>query len=492
MRKTFASFLGLLCIGLFTASCVNRGYNNSSLYNGSNISANASSELLKAGFSFALDPEMPQQMDAFGFDFSTVSVVGLGEATHGTSEFNPFRHMFFRYLVEKYGYRNFLLEDEWLGLRMMQESLDAGVNVNSAMSNLTKYGVWATLETASLYRWIQEFNANHRDDPIVLYGLDMQSMDAIQKGLNRLATNFPNLASISLAVSNDISRIASCLRNPDCVKTLELTTFFDAIAKARELESQGENTFKNATMGIRNDVGLVRAPAQFLMKFTRDLIDVLANMRGETWAREAYASLAKTNLLTDACKKSSYECRDEAMANNTLLALKLNPKKSIIWAHNGHVGRYKAHPEVIWWKDRASTKVSENLGSMLNRVLGSRYFSVITDFYQGRFLALDGYSGEPKEWNPPPAITDESKLQLLLNGSGRQNFAINLRSLISPDVKELFSSPQRIRLIGNFSALEEDNKESYQTAILPRYADGYVFFDSTTAHHPLFPNGLPE
>jgi len=488
MLKMPVFFLGLLCIGLFAASCVNRDYNNSSLHNGSNISANASSELLKAGFSFTLDTEMPQQMDAFGFDFSTVNIVGLGEATHGTSEFNPFRHMFFRYLVEKHGYRNFLLEDEWVGLRMMQESLDAGDNVNLAMRNLTKYGVWATMETASLYRWIQEFNAKHKADPIVLYGLDMQSMGAIQKGLNRLATNIPNLASISKAVSSDISGIASCLRNPDCMKTLELTTFFDAIAKARELKSQGEKVFENASMGIRNDVGLVHAPAQFLMKFTRDLIDVLADMRGETWAREAYASLAKTNLLTDLCKKSSFECRDEAMANNALLALNLNAKKAIIWAHNGHVGRYKAHPKVIWWKNRASTTVSENLGSMLNRVLGNQYFAMITDFYQGRFLALDEYSTELKEWNPPPALTNESELQLLLHGSGRQNFAINLRSLVSPVVIELFSRPQRIRMIGNFSALEADNKESYQTSILPRYADGYVFFDSTTAHHPLFPD----
>ena len=36
-------------------------------------------------------------------------IIGMGESTHGTSEFTTMRHRFFKYLVENHGYNSFFL-----------------------------------------------------------------------------------------------------------------------------------------------------------------------------------------------------------------------------------------------------------------------------------------------------------------------------------------------------------------------------------------------
>ncbi|PLX04397.1 MAG: hypothetical protein C0594_09265, partial [Marinilabiliales bacterium] len=45
------------------------------------------------------------------------AIIGVGESTHGTSEFTIMRHRLFRYLVENFGFNTFFLEADYSGCR---------------------------------------------------------------------------------------------------------------------------------------------------------------------------------------------------------------------------------------------------------------------------------------------------------------------------------------------------------------------------------------
>ncbi|MDQ3231583.1 MAG: erythromycin esterase family protein [Pseudobdellovibrionaceae bacterium] len=452
--------------------------------------ASGLAQSLKAsGFSFELDPEKWNQFEALNFDFSNTQLVGLGEATHGTSEFSTVRHQLFRYLVERHGYRVFVLEDEWIGGIYVTEALEDGTDLESALNKLTKRGTFLTRETLELFKWIEAFNQNHPGDSITIYGADMQSGPTVVASLEYLAEKLPAHGVEATQLKSKIEDLLARFSEPDFADTLTLESIKDALVAARQFETAAVSTLGRSTdKRIRRLEGLVRMPAQFIQKLSADVFEFISQTKGPEFMASALSDQSFVSLLDKQCLDGGFVCRDHFMASNIKLALDVEKKRGVYWAHNGHVGRFLNHPNIIWANPRNEVvETIHNTGSFLNDIYGPHYFTIITDFYKGSFLARDSNNATNlKSWSVESAVNDPLALHSLIHGFGKPNFAINFRSKLDEKVTTFLDRPQLFRVVGaTFSDESNTLADSYMTAILPKFADAYLYFDTSTPHVPL-------
>lgn len=82
-------------------------------------------------------------------------IVGMGEATHGTREFQGFKFRMFRFLVEQLGFTVFGIEANW------PESLEVnryvlGADVDPVRS--LGFSWWQTEDMMAMLHWMRQYN----------------------------------------------------------------------------------------------------------------------------------------------------------------------------------------------------------------------------------------------------------------------------------------------------------------------------------------------
>jgi erythromycin esterase len=105
-------------------------------------------------------------------------VVAMGESVHSSAGFYVTKHRIFRFLVEKMGFRVFVMENGWTGAENAERYIQTCEGTPEAA--LTgHYGVWGSTEVADLLQWMCEWNRNHPKpaDKIHYYGYDIQQSD---------------------------------------------------------------------------------------------------------------------------------------------------------------------------------------------------------------------------------------------------------------------------------------------------------------------------
>src|SRR5688500_202128 len=89
-------------------------------------------------------------------DVSDRAIVGLGEATHGSSEFFKAKHRMLKYLVENHGFRIFAIEADFgesIFLNQAVLSSDKS-QIESLMKNKMHFWTWRTDEVRDLLYWM--------------------------------------------------------------------------------------------------------------------------------------------------------------------------------------------------------------------------------------------------------------------------------------------------------------------------------------------------
>lgn len=103
------------------------------------------------------------------------SVVALGEATHGNSEFQELKLDVFSHLVETTAVRAFALEADYGGCSFANDYIvyDEGTS-RDAVKKLG-FEIYQTDEMLELVEWMHDHNLNaSEDEKVRLYGIDMQ------------------------------------------------------------------------------------------------------------------------------------------------------------------------------------------------------------------------------------------------------------------------------------------------------------------------------
>ena len=90
------------------------------------------------------------------------TIVGLGEATHGTSEITTLKHRTLRFLVEERGFRSIAWEDDWtLGTQLDTYIRTGKGDLPSLLGQMST--AWRSDEVAEVLHWLRDYNMRHRD-----------------------------------------------------------------------------------------------------------------------------------------------------------------------------------------------------------------------------------------------------------------------------------------------------------------------------------------
>lgn len=272
--------------------------------------------------------------DLSGLDslFSNRKIIGVGESTHGTSEFTIMRHRLFKNLVKNHGYNTFFLEADVGACQRINRYIHG--EPDSILPAITeiKLWPWLTNEMADFVEWMREYNSTEQNKiKIDFIGCDMQLIKDDIIELNRL---YPQ---------NNDSLVNYDLPNFDInsMDTLALTTSFNKW-----------NKFK------------------LMSKSINSRIDNLMRQSIDQWFEKALTTHHKGNF------------RDSCMAANMITYLNNNPNsKGLYFAHNWHISKTNR-------LNQRGTPNTKTTGHYLFEKLNAQYFCIAQDLFKGSFNAI--------------------------------------------------------------------------------------------------------
>lgn len=265
---------------------------------------------------------------------ANVSVLAIGEAVHGSREFQALKLSVLREMVEKQGYTAFALEADYSECADINRYLQSGEGKPEELVQKFSFPIYHTKEMAALLGWIQDWNRTAPEEKKVrFYGFDMQNPE----------TGYAFLKQYSLAHG------------------LATEAEFDAVLKniltppySLSPESAGQAiVFLDGLRAKAGDADMRDADA-------RDFRMELTTVRQ---AMESWTSTEESNTL-----------RDRDMAENVEAIRKIEAEigsgKIVISAHDGHIERVNP--------------IYTSMGVLLAQNFGNDYYAIGTDVWKVR------------------------------------------------------------------------------------------------------------
>jgi erythromycin esterase len=289
--------------------------------------------------------------DSLAVIFGSKTIVGLGEATHGTLEFSQYKSRIFQFLVNHCGYRSIIFEGSTGAFSFLNDYVHYGIGNVDSLLRQQNYWMFYTEEIKSLIQWIKDFNVSK--DPaeqVSVYGFDMQLP---QPELWYISRRMSRLSFPAKKYFDDImNRVIDDIRPERLSESMSDKSVF---AKMREIIPPLVQWFAEYQTSL----------AKLLDKETLQLMNI---------------SLQNANAAV-AIRTKDMHFRDSCMAVNVRQLQSITGGKAAIWAHNGHISM-------------ADTLVGYNkfrkpMGEWLRNEFGNNYYAVGFIFGQGSFLALE-------------------------------------------------------------------------------------------------------
>ena len=277
-------------------------------------------------------------IEVYGKDLSQINlddhvkVVGLGEATHGNSDFQDLRLEVLKTLVEKNNLKSFCLEADF-GEGMI---IDNYIHGNKRVENISSdfsFNIYHTKNMNDLINYMFDYNQRAKEeDKLSFYGFDMQNPEK------------------SMGVILDFCKENNILEDKDLQE--EFSFIKDKNFKISQLKDK-----KDLLLKIKAHVDSLSSNSARLV--SRALTNVLDSVK---YYELDFNDYAKANNV-----------RDKFMAENVKWISDFERSKGndllLISGHNGHLAK--------------SGKFYEPMGSHLKEIFGEKYFIIGTDFYKG-------------------------------------------------------------------------------------------------------------
>jgi erythromycin esterase len=384
------------------------------------------------------DPQLDPLLDYL----STARIVGLGEATHGTSEFYRMKDKLFRLLVLKKDFKAIIFEIPWGNALVVNDFVTKGIGTADASIDQTFYWTYDTEEVRSMAQWIHDYNLGlATEDKIFFVGCDPQGGDFTEE--KSKVIEFLNIVE------------------PDSV--------FGVLTHYAELPSGNLFEYKDAASEIH----------QANIQRTKAVYDYLENNRenftAATSAFEYEVALMAAHVIQS--REELYRIGDTGVPRDELMAFYTEwwqrilgqEAKVAVWAHNFHV------------MDGATINATW-MGTELRQRQGSNYKNVAFSFGTGSFNAFlaaanrEFLSGVQSQSIPEvPCRTINQVLTLV---EGDQHYLIF--DELGGATKSYFETPQSFVQLGagfNYSYLSNYT----QDFSLARLFDVVIHFDETSA-----------
>jgi erythromycin esterase len=372
---------------------------------------------LDAGTGFAdLAPLKPILINA--------RIVGLGESTHGTSEFQRVKHRLLEFLVKEMGYTVFTMEAPYSDAQPMNDYVLHGKGNRADVLSKIGYVAWDTEEFAAMVDWIRAYNRTVPDAKKVrFYGVDL-----FRNSVGRAKVLAAVRRVLPAAVATTDSLFRTLAEQERRFPRWDTTVFVAARAPLDTLASKLE--------ARRHAAPTVFTPAEW-----DELIQSVEVMRQEAVLRH----------------------RDQYMAQNLVYVIdhEAPGAKFVHWAHDDHI-----------------TADSLALGYFMRRRYGDGYYGVGLYFNEGSYLTR---SIRPLgDFQIKTQRAAEGTLDWFLARAGLPCFFLDLRAPSGKPAVETWLRTPREAFFGSWGAAPEPS----DTLKVRDWYDGLLFVNESTPTHP--------
>ena len=400
------------------------------------------------------------------------SVVLLGEATHGTSEFYRMRDRITRALVERLGFTAVAVEADWPDASLVDRFVRSRPPRRHGFVPFSRFPtwMWRNAEAASLWAWMRGHNAalDRSASQVSFHGLDLYSLFSSRSEV---------LAYLD-GVDPDAAAVAR--RRYGCLTPWQS----DPAAYGRAVTSGRFAGCADGVVGVLSD--MLRRRMSDVAHDGDEFVDAAQNATVVANAERYYRVMYSGS-------RASWNLRDQHMFETlqTVRAARGAGTKVVVWEHNSHIG------------DASATEMGArgelNVGMLCRREFGD-------DAYLIGFGTHDGVVAAASDWDGPlqykqirPSHRDS--YERLCHDSTVPAFMLHLREPRRPELRDELDAPRLERAIGVIYRPETELQSHYFQASLPTQFDEFVWFDRTSAVHPhpapapsgedeLFPTGL--
>ncbi|MEU4396556.1 erythromycin esterase family protein [Kribbella sp. NPDC023855] len=319
-------------------------------------------------------------------------VVGVGEATHSSSEFFTLKHRIFRSLVQEKGFTTFALEASWsTGLELDRYVVSGVGDPREIMRREFQdaYKFWNADEYLALIEWMRSYNRTHARK------LHFVGDDVGYAGPALLDRVIDYVGKTSPAQLPEIKSLYAGIRSDAEYKAWSNAYFGKPLAERVKIEAAARRAVV--------------------------LVESLPAGPERTWAVQharaiwQVAKLYSFDVANPQETPKAMYFRDEAMAANTAWWARTTRAKVMVSAHNGHIALESNSP-----KDYPKIQ-----GQFLREQLGRDYLAVGFSFDHGSFNAHDTSTGELRVFTVPPAAPGSN--EHTLDKVPYRNYFVDLR-----------------------------------------------------------------
>lgn len=410
----------------------------------------------------------PERADEFGgfFDrFADASIVLLGEATHGTSEFYRARAAITRRLIEKHGFTIVAVEADWPDARR----IDAYVRHHATRPHRGESFVrfptwmWRNAEVLEFADWLRGYNEDKSTErQASFHGLDVYSLsESMHEVISYLDRVDPGAAQ-------------RARYRYGCLSPWQADP-----AKYGQAVAHG---------GLDPCEQSVVAQLKEMLSNRLEWID----RDGEAWfdaAQNAHIVRAAERYYRIMYHGSneSWNLRDRHMFDTlqAIIAHRGFGTKAIVWAHNSHIGNAAATG--MGWQGQF------NIGELARIAYGDDAVLIGFGTNSGTVAAASDWGADMEIKAVRPARADS--YEHIFRRTGIARSLTEWRSPGRSDLRELLRTSRRERAIGVVYRPETELYSHYFDAVLSEQFDAWVWFDETSAITPLGherPQGAPE
>jgi erythromycin esterase-like protein len=386
----------------------------------------------------------PHDLDALVEKIKDKQVVMLGEATHGTSEFYTWRAEISKILIRDHGFRFIAVEGDWPDSERITRYIlnNEGENARQVLIQNHRWPtwMWANEETAEAIEWL-------KGQKVPFYGLDLYSF-------------FESVSAAGSYLRGKHPEFQSSLENLDeCLETFN----GDGISYAKSLVYKPEGCLEDLA-GLLRKLHMLRAEQ---MEHDSELFGAYQNARVALHAENYY----RTMLHGD---EKSWNVRDKHMMK-TLKSLLEVREKGIVWAHNTHIGDYRA-------TDMALHNLV-NIGGLAREQLGADQVALVGfGTYEGKVVASHAWEGKELVLDIPPAW--EGSYESHFHEVAVHKDVHTLYVLLDPKhADHPLNQEGGHRAIGVVYNPQRESRSQYVNTRLASRYDAFIFIDRTTALH---------
>ncbi len=380
----------------------------------------------------------------------------LGEASHGTHEYYTWRSAISKRLITEKGFNFIAVEGDWPDCYKLNRYIKGYNNQDKKPAELLQTfkrwpaWMWANWEIAALITWLKDYNSNLPvHEKAGFYGLDVYSLWESMEAL------------VDYLAQTDIATAMLAKKALRCFEPFGEEGQRYALAHHLLASSSCREPLINLLKEIRRKVPAYNHDPEAALN-TEQNAHIAVN------AEEYYRSMVGFN-------GQSWNLRDTHMAEtlNRLLRFHGPEAKSIVWAHNTHIGDAR-------YTDMQKAGMV-NIGQLIREQYGNKNV-VLAGFgsYQGTVIA-------GKEWSSPMEIMDVPKarkgsIEAILHDESAEN---KLLIFDRHNKKGRFKNSIPHRAIGVVYNPGNERYGNYVPTILNARYDIFMYIDVSKALHPL-------